>query len=202
MIDAALLTRAGISAAAEWARPLTDACARFEISSDDRIAMFLAQCAHESNGLRILVEDLRYSAAGLVRTWPTRFSAEQAAAYAGNPVRIANRVYSFRMGNGAEESGDGWRYRGRGLLQITGRDGYARCGKALGLELLGDPDQLLELGTAAASAAWYWKSNGCNELADAGQFAAITRRINGGLIGQDDREGWLGRINRAMQLGG
>jgi putative chitinase len=166
---------------------LNDAMARFKIQGPMRVAAFLAQVGHESGQLRTLAENLNYSAEGLIRTWPKRFNWVTAAAFARKPEQIANIVYASRMGNGPAVTGDGWRYRGRGLIQVTGWVNYQACGSALGLDLLTKPELLEQPAYAALSAAWFWSSNGLNELADAGQFEAITRRINGGLNGQSDR---------------
>ena len=166
---------------------LNDAMARFKIHSRLRESAFLAQVGHESGQLRTLVENLNYSAEGLIKTWPKRFNLVSAASVARKPEQIANIVYASRMGNGPAVSGDGWRYRGRGLIQVTGWVNYQACGEALSLDLLIKPELLEQPAYAALSAAWFWSSNGLNELADAGHFEAITRRINGGLSGQADR---------------
>ncbi|WP_374981736.1 glycoside hydrolase family 19 protein [Pseudomonas solani] len=177
---------------------LEQALPRFSVTTPTRQSAFLAQCAHESAGFSRFAENLNYSAAGLAATWPGRFRGADgqpnalALAYQRRPAVIANYVYANRMGNGDEESGDGWRFRGRGLLQITGRGMYQRCGEALGLPLLEQPDLLLQPEQALLSAAWFWQSNGLNALADAGDFEAITRRINGGLNGLAERKAlWL-----------
>jgi putative chitinase len=166
---------------------LNDAMARFKIEGQQRVAAFLAQVGHESGQLRTLVENLNYSADGLMRTWPKRFNLLTATAAARKPEQIANIVYASRLGNGPAVTGDGWRYRGRGLIQVTGWVNYQACSSALGLDLLTKPELLEQPAYAALSAAWFWSSNGLNELADAGQFEAITRRINGGLNGQPER---------------
>ena len=166
---------------------LNDAMARFKIHSRLRESAFLAQVGHESGQLRTLVENLNYSAEGLIKTWPKRFNLVSAASVARKPEQIANIVYASRMGNGPAVTGDGWRYRGRGLIQVTGWVIYQACGEALNLDLLTKPELLEQPAYAALSAAWFWSSNGLNELADAGHFEAITRRINGGLSGQADR---------------
>jgi putative chitinase len=181
-----------------WLRPLNDAMELHEIDNVDRIASFLAQCAHESNGFRRLDENLNYSAAALLKTWPTHFNAEQAEEYSHEPERIANRAYANRMGNGDEESGDGWRFKGRGIIQITGRNMYRRCGGMLGVNVEEHPELLVQPLYAALSAAWYWQTNGCNELADAQNYAAITRKINGGLTGLEDRMVWLDKTKAAL----
>ena len=166
---------------------LNDAMTRFKIEGRLRVAAFLAQIGHESGQLRTLVENLNYSAEGLIKTWPKRFNLVTATSVARKPEQIANIVYASRMGNGPAVTGDGWRYRGRGLIQITGWVNYQACGEALSLDLLTKPELLEKPAYAALSAAWFWSSNGLNELADTGHFEAITRCINGGLSGQPDR---------------
>lgn len=163
---------------------LNRAMARWKIDSPVRQAAFLAQIGHESGQLRRLVENLNYSAEALVRTWPSRFTAQNAGAYARQPEKIANRVYGGRMGNGPEASGDGWRYRGRGLIQLTGRDNYRAAAQALGLPLLENPELLEQPEHAAQSAAWWWATHGLNELADAGRFSDIGSIINTGQSGR------------------
>ena len=166
---------------------LNTAMGKYGIVTRLRIAAFIAQIGHESGQLTRLVENLNYSAEGLMKTWPSRFDLVRATAAARKPEQIANIVYAGRMGN--TEPGDGWKYRGRGLFQVTGRANYAACGEALGLDLLSKPE-LLELPQyAAMSAAWFWSTKGLNTPADQGDFVKITRRINGGLIGQADRQG-------------
>ncbi|OAN50699.1 glycoside hydrolase family 19 protein [Magnetospirillum moscoviense] len=183
----AAVPAASAAAIHRLAEPLAQACTEFSIDSPARLAAFLAQVAHESGSLARLIENLNYSAQGLLAAWPKRFTPDLAAVYARQPVAIANRVYADRMGNGDEASGDGWRYRGRGMIQLTGRATYAACGSDLGLALVDQPDQLIEPAPAARSAAWFWHTRDLNALADAGDFDAITRRINGGLTGQTDR---------------
>ncbi|WP_396654127.1 glycoside hydrolase family 19 protein [Metapseudomonas otitidis] len=177
---------------------------RFSLTTPTRQSAFLAQAAHESAGFTRLTENLNYSATGLAATWPGRFRGadEQPNALARalhrRPEAIANVVYANRMGNGSEASGDGWRYRGRGLLQITGRAQYQRCGAALGLPLVEQPDLLAQPEPAVLSAAWFWQVNGLNELADAGDFEAITRRINGGLNGLAERRALWAKFREAL----
>jgi len=192
--------------AGDWVAPLNDAMARFDISNARRAAAFLAQIAHESNGLRSLSENLNYSAAGLMNTWPNRFpTVAVAQQYARNPEKIANYVYALRLGNGDEDSGDGWRYRGRGLIQLTGRGNYRAAGTALGLPLENDPDQLAQPGAATLSAAWFWKSHGLNELADDANpanddedFETISIKINGGRAGLDSRKAYWAKAKSAL----
>lgn len=184
--------------AERWLEPLNAALARWEINTPDRVAMFLAQCGHESGGFRRLTENLNYTAAQLLRTWPNRFTADDAAAMALQAEKIAERAYGGRMGNAAEGGGDGWRFRGRGVIQLTGRENYRLAGQALGIDATGSPEQLAEPAVAAQVAGWYWATNGCNALADAGDYAGITRRINGGMNGWDDRVRWLAKVRSIL----
>ena len=162
---------------------------RYQINTPLRIAHFLAQVLHESEYLKRKEEHLNYSAERLLQVFPKYFkSKEEAQNYARKPEAIANRVYANRMGNGDEASGDGWKYRGRGLVQLTGKDNYRDCGNNLGLDLARTPD----LATASATysvivACWFWSSRSLNALADRDDIEAITKKINGGLNGIDDR---------------
>ena len=167
---------------------LNTAMNAYQIVGTQRVAAFLAQVGHESGQLQHVVENLNYGAQALVATWPSRFTQALAAQVARQPQQIANIAYASRMGNGDASSGDGWNYRGRGLIQITGRSNYQACGDALGVDLIGNPDLLGQPQYAAMSAAWYWATNGLNTLADAGSFDAITQRINGGQNGAADRQ--------------
>jgi putative chitinase len=191
MIEIAHLVAVGVKpdAATTWLPAVQAACDRFEINNPNRIAAFLAQCAHESGGFTRLIENLNYSAEALMRVWPTRFpTMEVAMRYHRQPERIANNVYGSRMGNGPESSGEGWKYRGRGLKQLTGKSNYTACSKGLGKDLVADPDLLLTPEFAALSAGWFWKANNCSPMADAREFELLTKRINGGLIGLADRK--------------
>jgi len=163
-----------------------------------RMAHFLAQCAHESQGFTRLVENLNYSANGLKATWPSRFDNATAEAFARNPEQTANKVYASRLGNGDQSSGDGWRYRGRGLIQVTGKDNYRKCGDALGLDLVKHPEFLETIGPAIASALWFWSVRQLNAKADNDDIEGITRAINGGLNGLEDRKAWLAKFRRAL----
>ena len=197
MIDDRLLALTGD--AGLWRGPLSEACYRFDIDNADRQAMFIAQCAHESAGFTRLVEDLRYSAQRLLTIWPKRFTPALAEAMAYNERGIAERVYGGRLGNGLEGTGDGYEFRGRGLFQITGRANYRTCGRALGVDIESAPDLLEAPEFAALSAGWYWDSRGCNELADRDDYTAVTRKINGGVIGMDDRLAWLHKAQLALK---
>ncbi len=160
------------------------AALRWKIDSRVRMAAFLAQVGHESGQLRNLVENLNYSAEALVRTWPSRFTPQTAGTYARQPEKIANKVYGGRMGNGPESSGDGWRFRGRALLQVTGRSNYRAAGAGLDLPLEVQPELLEQAEHAAQSAAWWWAAHGLNELADAGRLQDIGSIINTGQPGR------------------
>ena len=159
----------------------------FQINTPLRWAAFIAQAAHESNEFQALEENLNYSALGLIATWPKRFDQAKAQQYARQPQKIANYVYANRMGNGDEASGDGFAHRGRGLFQITGKDGYKLHGGLLGVNLLTDPSIVATPEWAVKTAASYWKYKTLNVLADARDFDAITHKINGGSIGQVER---------------
>lgn len=178
---------------------LNRAMARFDIGSPVRQAAFLAQVGHESAHLTKLSESLYYKdAVRVAKLFKYGFDLNRngqvdpaevadAEGYLRNSEKLANRVYAGRMGNGPEASGDGYRYRARGLIGITGRDMYRLCGQALGLPLVEHPELLEQPEHAALSAAWYWWDRGLNELADAGLFDRITRVINGGNNGEADR---------------
>ncbi|WP_325984968.1 glycoside hydrolase family 19 protein [Pseudomonas protegens] len=164
---------------------LNAAMARFKINSPVRMAAFIAQVGHESGRLTRMVENLNYSADRLRAVWPNRFDAALAAQVARKLEQIANIVYAGRMGNTL--AGDGWKYRGRGLIQLTGANNYRAAAAALGLDLVNHPELVEQPEAAALVAGWFWQSNGLNELADSGQFAKITRTINGGLTGHAER---------------
>lgn len=175
----------------EYITPLEDACVMFNIDTPQRQSMFLAQIAHESSGFERLEESMNYGPGRLLAVFPRYFTAEEAVEFAHDGPRIAERVYGGRLGNGPEGAGDGWRYRGRGFIQLTGRGNYRKAGRALVLPLEDDPDLAANPREAAMIAGWYWEENGCNALADAGNFEGVTRRINGGLNGYDSRKAWL-----------
>ena len=171
-----------------WYTPLLDMFARYNINTTQRQASFIGQCAHESGNFKTLEENLHYKAESLMKVWPSRFTDMTVAiAYANNPEKIANKVYAGRMGNGGEESGDGWKYHGRGLIQLTGKENYERFGNAVGIDALNDPNLLATPKYAALSAGWFWNKMNLNELADAQEYGQMTKRINGGTLGLDDR---------------
>ncbi|HGM7691314.1 TPA: glycoside hydrolase family 19 protein, partial [Pseudomonas aeruginosa] len=146
-----------------------------------------------------LIENLNYSAELLLRTWPKRFTPAEAKQYARQPERIANRVYANRMGNGSPDTGDGYRYRGRGLIMITGHDNYAEAARALALPLVAQPELLEQRTWAAIAAGWFWQSRGLNDLADQGRFEKITLRINGSFTGAEDRNARLEWARAALK---
>ena len=179
-----------------WLEPLTAAFHRFDISTPERQAAFIGQCAHESGNFKTLQENLNYSAKGLNATWPSRFASEEAAqSFHRNPEKIANKVYSGRMGN--TEVGDGWKYRGRGLIQLTGKDNYRLASDALGVDFVANPDLVLTKENAALTAAWYWNKRGLNKEADAKDFTGMTKKINGGILGLSDR---VAHIKSALEV--
>jgi len=171
----------------KWLGPLADTFTKYGINTTQRQACFIGQCQHESNNFRTLEENLHYSAAGLMRVWPSRFpSTDVADQYANNPEKIANKVYAGRMGN--VEDSDGFAFRGRGLIQLTGREAYANCGSGLGVDLINNPDMLFDPEYACLSAGWFWNKKSLNDLADTQDYETMTKRINGGIIGLDDRK--------------
>jgi putative chitinase len=214
--ESPLLVAAGVKDPAKWLDAVVETCTEFEINTPQRVAAFLAQTAHESGGYTMLSENLNYKAATLAACWPNRFAVmgpdkkpvkdkqgkltptAVANSIAGKPELIANLVYSGRMGNGPAESGEGWKYRGRGLKQLTGKDNYARCGNALGLDLVNNPDLLLEPLAAARSAGWFWKANALSTFADAGDIKGMTKKINGGFIGLEQRQKLYDKVLAAI----
>ena len=200
------LESVGVKEPEKWLGAIRAACEKFQINTDKRVAAFLAQCAHESGGFTMLTENLNYRASTMAACWPNRFAVlgpdkkpvkdakgaltpnAFATALEKKPEAIANTVYSNRMGNGTIESGDGWKYRGRGLKQLTGKDNYTRCGAGIGVDIVSDPDKLLDPTYAALSASWFWESNHCGDFIDRDDFVGLTKKINGGTIGLADRE--------------
>jgi putative chitinase len=189
----------------KWIDAIVHTCQEFEINTPQRVAGFLAQTSHESGGYTMLTENLNYRAATLAACWPNRFAVlgadkkpikengklvptAVANSIAGKAELIANLVYSSRMGNGPAESGEGWLYRGRGLKQLTGKFNYTKCSEGLGVDLVANPDLLLEPLYAARSAGWFWKTNNLSTFADAGDIKGMTKKINGGYIGLEARQ--------------
>ena len=174
---------------AEICEPLNAAMKEFGIDTPARQAMFLAQCAHESGNFAHVEENLYYRAETLLKVFKKYYkTAADAAAHAKKPELIANRVYSSRMGNGDTASGDGYRYRGRGLIQLTGKDNYTRFAESIETPVEEIPDYLGTFDGAVHSACWFWEVNGLNQWADAGDILTLTKRINGGVIGLEDRK--------------
>jgi putative chitinase len=171
-----------------WMSALTEPLARFCITSPRCVAAFLGQCAVESGGFRSLEEDLNYSAERLCQVWPNRFpSVEAAAPYAAKPDALANQVYANRLGNGDPASGDGWRFRGRGLIQITGRAAYEKFARAVGMTVDDAVAHAASPAGAAESAVWFWTANALNPIANSWAIDLLTRKINGGLLGAAER---------------
>ena len=182
----------------EWLEPLNAAMYRYEINTPLRMAAFIGQCAHESGNFKTLQENLNYSAEGLCRVWPSRFpTLEDAKPYHRNPDMIANKVYGGRLGNGLEDTQEGSLYKGRGLIQLTGKTNYTLCGDALAEDFIHSPDLLLSPKYATLSAGWFWNKRGLNKEADIKDYVSMTKKINGGLIGLDDR---IKHINHALEV--
>jgi putative chitinase len=180
----------------KWLKPLEDTFAKYAISTPKRQAAFIGQCAHESGNFKVLQENLNYSAEGLMKTWPSRFPTKEIAnQYARQPAKIAGKVYNGRLGNTSEE--EAAKYLGRGLIQLTGKENYANCGSGIGVDLLSNPDLLSTPEYAALSAGWFWNKKGLNSLADSEDIETMTKRINGGLIGLDDRKA---KIAKAVSI--
>ena len=176
--------------------------AQYGIDSDLRMAHFLGQVMHESGCLSHVEENLNYSASGLLRTFPKYFNTVTARQYARKPQAIANRVYANRMGNGNEASGDGWRFRGRGLIQLTGKrnyQAYATSSMCNG-NLMEHPEWLAKFPGAIKSALWFWQINGLSRLADEDDVRAITLRINGGLNGLAERVALTSRFKQVLGI--
>ena len=171
-----------------WYDALSKLLPDYEINTPNRIAAFVAQCAHESANFTALHENLNYTASSLTRVWPSRFPAGVAEQYANNPEAIANRAYCSRMGNGDDASGDGWRYCGRGLIQLTGKDNYAAFADSIGITPEEVSDYVQTFEGAVQSACWFWESNNLNQYADSGDIETMTKRINGGTLGLADRK--------------
>jgi putative chitinase len=193
MIEAQLLA---LGIEGKWFEPLQETFEKYQINTPKRQACFIGQCMHESGGFKLLRENLNYSAKALMNTWPSRFpDMDTAEKFERQPEKIANKVYSGRMGN--TEDGDGAKYIGRGLIQLTGKDNYKAFGDAIGEDLVANPELVQEPRYAALSAGWFWNKRGLNALADAMDITTLTIRINGGKIGIDDR---IAKINKALDV--
>jgi putative chitinase len=171
-----------------WHQAITEVCPDYSIDTPKRLAAFIAQCAHESGNFKFIRENLNYKAASLMKTWPRYFpTMEIAQHYANKPEKIANRAYANRMSNGDEASGDGWRYLGRGLIQLTGKENYTWFAASLEMEI---DDAVEYMGTfegAVQSACFFWENNNLSQWADKSDMLTLTKKINGGTIGLEDR---------------
>lgn len=187
----------------QWVDPLNETFQRFAILTPRQQAAFIGQCAHESANFRVLEENLNYRAATLLKLFPRTqrrawgFTPEDAAEYERQPKKIANRIYGNRMNNRDEASGDGWRFRGRGILQLTGAANYHHASQALGVDFIMEPDLVATPQYAALTAGWFWNTQKLNALAEAGDWTGLTKRINGGTIGLEDRKN---HINHALAV--
>jgi len=182
----------------KWLKPLNDTFAKYGIDTPKRQSAFIGQAQHESNNFKNLEEGLNYSAPRLMAVWPSRFpSLDVANQYANNPEKLANKVYGGRADLGNTEDGDGFKFHGRGIFQLTGRSNVTTCGNALGQPFAEHPELLLEPEWACMSAGWFWNKKGLNSLADDESWETMTKRINGGLVGLDDR---INKIHKAMDI--
>lgn len=182
----------------DWYESLIDVLPDYEIDTPERIAAFIAQCSHESGGFKFLKENLNYRAESLVKVWPRHFpNLEIANQYARQPERIANRAYANRMGNGDEDSGDGWKFAGKGLIQLTGRNNYQQFADSINIDIEELPEYLVTFEGAVKSACWFWQKNNLNQWADQRDIKTLTKRINGGTIGLEDR---IKHYNHALEI--
>ena len=181
-----------------WYDALCEILPEYNINTPHRVAAFIAQCAHESGNFRFLQENLNYRAESLMKTWPRHFpTMEIAKQYERKPEKIANRAYANRMSNGDEASGDGWRYLGRGLIQLTGKDNYSWFAASLEISVEEAAEYLQTFEGAVQSACWFWETNNLNNEADKGDIKTMTRKINGGFIGLEDR---IKHYNHALHV--
>ena len=181
-----------------WYEALSTVLPEYEIDSPQRVAAFIAQCTHESGGFKRLKENLNYKWESLRKVFPKYFPDDELAQeYAHKQEQIANRVYGGRMGNGDESSGDGFRYCGRGLIQLTGKNNYTKFAESIGMVVEEVPALLETFEGAVKSACWFWKTNNLNQYADAGDILTMTKRINGGTIGLEDR---IKHYNHALEV--
>jgi putative chitinase len=182
----------------EWYEALSQLLPDYDINTPQRVAAFIAQCAHESAGFKFLKENLNYRAESLMRVWPRHFpNIEIARQYAHKQEKIANKAYANRMGNGDEASGDGWRYLGRGLIQLTGKNNYEAFAESIETPVEEIPEYLATFEGAAQSACWFWETNNLNRFADVGDIKGLTKAINGGFIGLEDR---IKHYNHALEV--
>jgi putative chitinase len=181
-----------------WVDALNETFQRFDISTPVRQASFIGQCGHECANFKVLEENLNYRAETLMKLWKSRFpTIEVANEYARNPKKIANKVYASRMGNRDEASGDGYRFRGRGCIQLTGHANYFHAGQSCGVDFVMEPELVATPKYAAMTAGWFWNTHKLNQFADRQDFTLMTKKINGGTIGLDDR---IKHINHALDI--
>lgn len=215
MIDAdvmvRLCSRILATDAAAWADPLQAASVEFQLAEPHQQAMWLANLCHESSGFSVFVENLNYSAKRLAQVWPHRYAVdpkaidlqpnELAHRIGGRPDCVANDVYANRMGNGAPASGDGWRFRGRYPVQLTGRENYTLCGYGTQLEMIDNPDaHLRDVVAMSRICGWFWWNKGLNRFADQGDFGGVVKIWNGGHNGLSDRIAWHKRAMEALGI--
>jgi len=173
----------------QWHNALSQLLPDYEINTPQRIAAFIAQCAHESGGFIFLTENLNYRAESLLKLFSKYFKTmDEARSYERKPEKIANKIYANRMGNGDEASGDGYKYRGRGLIQLTGKTNYTWFAASLEISPEEAAEYTQTFEGAAQSACWFWETNKINSFADKGDIIGMTKRINGGTIGLEDRK--------------
>jgi putative chitinase len=181
-----------------WHNAICEILPVYEINTPERVAAFIAQCAHESGYFRFLRENLNYRAESLMKTFPRHFKTlEEAKRYERKPEMIANKVYANRMGNSDEASGDGWRYLGRGLIQLTGKNNYTLFAASIDTPLEEIPEYLQTFEGAIQSACWFWEQNNLNRFADSRDIITMSKRINGGTIGMEDR---INKYNKALKI--
>lgn len=179
----------------KWLQPLNDVFAKYDISTPKRQAGFIGQCMHESGNFKVLEENLHYKPDRLHIVFPSRFPTVESALPFDTPEKIANKIYGGRMGN--LQDGDGWKYHGRGLIQLTGRDNYKAFSDATGIDAINHPELLLQPEYACLSAGWFWNKRTLNTTADTNDYKTMTQRINGGFIGLDDR---IAKIQRILTI--
>jgi len=182
----------------QWYDALNAILPEYGINTPERVAAFIAQCAHESGGFKFLKENLNYKAESLLKVFPKYFKTlDEARAYEKRPEKIANKIYGNRMGNGDESSGDGFRYCGRGLIQLTGKENYSWFAASLEIQVEEASEYLETFEGAVQSACWFWEENKLNQWADKKDILTLTKRINGGTIGLDDR---IKHFNHALHV--
>ena len=194
MITSEQLTSIGIDQ--KWLQPLIDVFEKYQINTIKRQASFIGQCQHESNNFKTLEENLHYSPQRLVAVFPSRFPNIESAIEFNTPEKIANKIYGGRMGN--LEDGDGYKFRGRGLVQLTGRDSYVALANATGIDAINNPDLILEPENAVLSAGWFWNKRTLNICADSNDWKTMTQRINGGLFGLNERIAFIEKAEKIL----